>query len=111
MVNMVQNKQFCKVNEREAMYIQILASTGVSKSLIAERFNYKMMDVINVLRANSFSHVTGLLNPHITEEELTVGAFFLKKGLAYRHVAEITGIDANKIRNIRGYLTYKGELV
>lgn len=96
-----------KVNEREAQWIVLLNSVGMSKVDIASNYQYKYMDVINVLRGNSFSHVTGILNRNITEEEYIVAKRLLKQGHPYRFVAYISDIDSNKVRNIMGTLQHK----
>ena len=98
------------VNAYEARYIQILNSVGIKKKDISERFGYKYMDTVNVLRGNSFSHVTGILNKNVRSDEYFVSAWLLKQGHSYRAVAEMAGIDANKVRNIQGVLKYKGEI-
>lgn len=96
-----------KVNESEARYIQVLHSVGLPKVEIAEEFKYKYMDVINVLRGNAFSNVTGILNRNITEKELVIVEHLLNQGHSYRAIAKFSGIDANKVRNIKGYLHYQ----
>jgi len=95
-----------KVNEQEARYIQVLHSVGLSRNEISRDFKYKYMDVINVLRGNSFSDVTGILNKNITKKEFIVVEHLLNQGHAYRDVARFSGIDANKVRNIKGCLQY-----
>lgn len=99
---------FKKINEREARWIYDLASIGASKREIADRYGYKYMDVVNVLRGNSYSHVTGILNRNINAVEQIVSMFLLKQGKPYRDIAAYTNIDANKIRNVMGVLQYKG---
>lgn len=99
-----------KMDEREAKYVLILSSVGVSKNVIARKFNYKYMDVVNVLRGNSFSDITGILNKNISQEEMIVASRLLKQGHAYREVANFSGIDANKVRNVMGVLQHFGEI-
>lgn len=96
-----------KMDEREALWVQVVTSVGLPKIGIAERYNYKYMDVVNVLRGNSFSWITGILNNNITQEEYIVGKRLLKQGHPYREVARLAGIDANKVRNVMGVLQYK----
>ncbi|GAB6153692.1 hypothetical protein JCM17380_24420 [Desulfosporosinus burensis] len=96
-----------KVNEVEAKWIQLVSSVGLDKKSIADRYNYKYMDVVNVLRGNAYSHVTGILNRNIGSEEVTVVKYLLKQEHPYREIASFAGIDANKVRNIRGYLQHK----
>ena len=96
-----------KINESEAKYIQVLHSVGLPKMVIASEFKYKYMDVVNVLRGNAFSNVTGILNRNITEKELMVVEHLLNQGHSYRTIAKFSGIDANKVRNIKGYLQYQ----
>lgn len=93
-----------KINEIEAKWIQLVSSVGLDKKSIADRYNYKYMDVVNVLRGNAYSHVTGILNRNISSEEVTVVKYLLKQEHPYREIASYTGIDANKVRNIMGYL-------
>jgi len=97
-----------KVNEREALWIKVLYSAGASKKEIADRYGFKYMDVRNVLRGNSFSRVTGILNKHIKLEEFIVAKFLLRQGNSYRSIAYYTGIDKNKVRNVMGVLQYRG---
>lgn len=99
-----------KMDEREAKYITVLNSVGIAKKIIAERFNYKYMDVVNVLRGNSFSNITGILNKNISQEEIIVATRLLRQGHAYREVAKFAGIDANKVRNILGVLQYSNSI-
>lgn len=99
-----------KVDEREAQWIQLVGSVGLSKIEIVKRYAYKYMDVVNVLRGNSFSWITGILNRNITQEEYIVVKRLLKQGHPYRDVANYAGIDSNKVRNIMGVLQYKKEL-
>lgn len=98
------------VNEFEARYIQLLHSVGITKKSISERFGYKYMDTVNVLRGNSYSHVTGILNNNITADEYFVSAWLLKQGHSYRAVADMAAIEPNKVRNVMGVLKYKGEI-
>lgn len=97
-----------RVNCREAGWIVLLNSVGLSKKEISDRYGYKYMDVVNVLRGNSYSHITGILNRNIKDVEVTVVSYLLRQGKPYRAVAEFTGIDSNKVRNIMGYLQYRG---
>lgn len=99
-----------KVDEREAKWIQLVGSVGLTKVEIAKRYAYKYMDVINVLRGNSFSWITGILSRNITQEEYVVVRRLLKQSHPYREVAKFSGIDANKVRNIMGVLQYRQEL-
>lgn len=99
-----------RMNEREAKYITVLNSVGIAKSAIAKKFNYKYMDVVNVLRGNSFSNITGILNTNISQEEIIVATRLLQQGHAYREVARFAGIDANKVRNILGVLQHSREI-
>lgn len=99
---------YVKLNEREALYIQVLDSVGMSKKEIADRFNYKYMDVVNVLRGNCFNNVTGILQVNgIPENKLIDTVTLLMTGESYRAVADIVGIEYNKVRNVLGYLKYK----
>lgn len=99
-----------KVDVREARWIQLVSSVGLPKAEIARRYNFKYMDVVNVLRGNSYSWVTGILNSNITQEEYIVARRLLKQGHPYREVSKFSGIDANKVRNILGVLIFKREL-
>lgn len=102
--------RFRKVNEREAQWIQLLSSIGSTPSEIADRYGFKRMDVYNVLRGNAFSWVTGIINRNIKPVELTVVRFLLKSDKPYREIANYTGIDDNKVRNIMGFMEYNGEI-
>lgn len=95
-----------KVDEKEAQWIKVLNSVGLSKMEISNRYNFKYMDVINVLRGNSYSHVTGILHHSITQEEIIVVKRLLKMEHPYVEVANFAGIEANRVRNIMGYLQY-----
>ena len=96
-----------KIDEREVRWIMLVKSVGMSKKAIAARYNYKYMDVINVLRGNSFSQITGILHHSITKEEIIVVKRLLKQEHPYREIASYAGIEDNKVRNIMGYLQYK----
>lgn len=97
-----------RVNSREAKWITLLHDIGLTKREIAERYGFKYMDIVNVLRGNSYSSVTGIINKSIKPDECVVATYLLKQGKPYREIAAYTGIDANKIRNIMGVLQYKG---
>ncbi|MPM36890.1 hypothetical protein SDC9_83494 [bioreactor metagenome] len=68
------------------------------------------MDVVNVLRGNSFSWITGILHHSISQEEYIVTRRLLRQGHTYREVARFAGIDANKVRNVLGVMRYKKEI-
>jgi len=97
-----------KLNRLEANWIKTVASAGLSTKEIAERYRFKYMDVLNVLRGNTYSSVTGILNKNISPEEFQVSSFLLKQGKPYKEIADFTGINHNKVRNIMGVLQYKG---
>lgn len=99
-----------KVDEREAKWVVLVSSVGLSKREIANRYSYKYMDVVNVLRGNSYSWITGILNNSITQEEVIVVKRLLRQGHPYREIAGYAGIDANKVRNIMGVLRFNQEL-
>jgi cobalamin biosynthesis Co2+ chelatase CbiK len=95
-----------KMTEIDAMYIKMLNNAGFDAGYIATLKNYKKMDVINVVRGNSFSSVTGILHCLITTDEVITVAMLLRQEHPYRDIASYSGIDANKVRNIKGYLQY-----
>lgn len=99
-----------KVDEREAKWIMLLSSVELSKKEIANRYSYKYMDVLNVLRGNSYSWITGILHHSISQEEVIVVKRLLGQGHPYREIASYAGIDANKVRNIMGVLRFNQEL-
>lgn len=99
-----------KLSPNEVKYIQVLRAIGVPPIDISTLFGYKYKDVINVLRGNTYSSITGILNRTITETEVIVAEWFLKQDMPYREVAAITRIDANKVRNIKGVMQYRGVL-
>lgn len=103
-------RDFRVVNEREAKWIVLLDSVGMSKTEIANRYDFKRMDVVNVLRGNSFSHVTGIRNKNISIEEFITSKRLLKQGHPYRDVADYSGIEANKVRNVMGVMQYNNEI-
>ena len=98
-----------KITELEVKWIMVVASVGgMSKKALAERYNYKYMDVINVLRGNSFSNISGILHHSITEEEIITVSRLLQCEHPYRDIASYAGIEDNKVRNIMGYLQFEG---
>ena len=99
---------FIKLNEKEAKYIQVLDSVGLSPITISKKFGYKYTDIINVLRGNTFNHVTGILKVDVPADKVIEISYLLKIGVPYKKVATITKINENKIRNIRGYMKYLG---
>lgn len=80
-------------------------------SAICSIYGYKYMDVYNVKRGNAFNNVTGNLRlPKIEVKKVIDIISLLKQDYAYRYVAYLTNTNANVVRNIRGYLVFRGEL-
>lgn len=97
-----------KVDEREAVWIVLLNSVGLGRKAIADNYNFKYMDVANVLRGNSFSNITGILHHSISQEDVIAVKRLLKQDHPYRDIAVYAGYEDNKVRNIMGYLQYEG---
>jgi hypothetical protein len=100
------DSNYRKMDADLAVQVVRLHSKGLDRKQISAVLGLKPMDVFNVLRGNSYSNVTGMLNEYITDEELIVTKYFLDKGFPYREVAKRTDIDANKVRNIKGRIYY-----
>ena len=98
--------EYIKLDADLAVKIVRLHLKGFDKKQISAVLGIKQMDVFNVLRGNSYSNVTGMLNDNITDEELVIAKYFLDKGYPYREVAKRAEIDANKVRNIKGRIYY-----
>lgn len=97
---------FTKVDEQEAKFIQAIYTAGLNKVTISNLYGYKYMDVVNVLRGNSFSWVTGILGKGISKDEIITVKKLIQAGRAYRDLARYSKIEANRVRNIMGYLQF-----
>lgn len=103
--------RYSKMTEIEAEWIDCCLKAGYTISEISKGYGYKYMDVYNIKRGNAFNSITGNLQvPDMEVEKVIEISLLLKQGYPYRYVAYLTETNANVVRNIRGYLVFKGEL-
>jgi hypothetical protein len=98
-----------KMDRTGATLVHTLKQMGFTLKEIYKQYNFRPMSVRNVLRGNSYNSVTGIFDQRLlSNTEKIVIEYLLLKGRSYRDIARYTGIDANRVRNYRGYLQYKG---